>query len=38
VSGFWIGLFFLAFIGLCVGIGVGVYRADKRAKAEAGGK
>ena len=35
VSGFWIGVFFVAFIGLCVGIGVGVVRADKRAKAEA---
>lgn len=35
VSGFWIGVFFVAFIGLCVGIGVGVVRADRRAKAEA---
>jgi hypothetical protein len=38
VSGFWIGVFFVAFVGLCVGIGVGVYRAEKRAKAEAAGK
>lgn len=38
VSGFWIGVFFVAFVGLCVGIGVGVYRADKRAKAEAAAK
>ena len=35
VSGFWIGVFFVVFVGLCVGIGVGVVRADKRAKAEA---
>lgn len=38
VSGFWIGMFFVLFVGLCVGIGVGVYRADKRAKVEAASK
>ena len=35
VSVVWVFVFFVAFIAVCVGIGVGVYRAERAAKATA---
>jgi ABC-type phosphate transport system permease subunit len=35
VSLVWVFVFFIAFIGVCVGIGIGVYRAEKAGKAAA---
>ena len=35
VSIVWVVLFFIAFVGVCVGIGVGVYRADRANKSAA---
>jgi len=33
VSVVWVVVFFIAFIAVCVGIGVGVYRAERASKA-----
>ena len=33
VSIVWVILFFIAFVAVCVGIGVGVYRAERASKA-----
>ena len=35
VSVVWVFVFFVAFIAVCVGIGVGVYRAERASKASA---
>ncbi len=36
VSVFWVGVFFLVFIGVCVWFGVAMVRADRKNKAEFG--
>ncbi len=33
VSIVWVILFFIAFVAVCVGIGIGVYRAERASKA-----
>ena len=33
VSVVWVVVFFVAFVAVCVGIGVGVYRAERASKA-----
>lgn len=38
VSGVWVAVFLVVFVLFCVGVGVGIYRADKKSKTEGANK
>lgn len=38
VSVVWVALFLIIFVGFCVGVGVAIYRADKKVKVDSAKK